>query len=155
MGVDAVAMVENSRNLSLSEFIHAMEEDEWGKLSISTFSVETAEPDYTSWIDFEWEGNKYFSLRSGAPRYRRLIPVEYDFESEKYSGNPDYDPDIQIPFLKIMRAAEKIAGGPVHLGNDVVWGQEPAEEIDEDDLFFLPPRIDDMIDNWKEIADTE
>ena len=149
MGVDAVLMVENSRNISLEAFLHSLEMDAWGRHSLLRYS---SEPDFTAWIEFEWEGKRYFSLRSGTPRYSRLVPHHYDFESENFYDNPDFDSAIQALFLKTALAAETIAGGPVHLGNDVIHRSEPPEDIENDEIFSIPMEIDSLINNWREIA---
>jgi hypothetical protein len=144
MGVDAVLMVENSRQISLELFLY-----EWEKNSLLNFPKS---PDFTSWIEFEWDGKRYFSLTSGTPRYKSLISRFYDFESEIYDDNPDFDPDILIPFLKITLTAEKIAGGPVYLGNDAINLTEPPDDPETNDFFSIPMEIDSMIHDWREMA---
>jgi hypothetical protein len=149
MGVDAVLMVENSLRISLEKFLEKMPMDDWGKRSIFNFPES---PDFSSWIEFEWKGKCYFSLVSGVPRYKFLIRKCYDFKSKIAYDNPDFDSKIQIPFLKIALSAEKIAGGPVHLGNDVIYSKESPEDIDADDFFTIPMELDSVIPEWRKIA---
>lgn len=149
MGVDAVLMVENSRNISHEDFISGMESDEWGKLYCQSFGE-----DEPGWIEFEWEGTRYFSMVYSNPRYWRIVPREYDFESEAFYANPDMDDAVQISFLKAARIAEELAGGPVFFGNDVVSGCEPPEKPEHNRFFHIPCELDDMIENWREIAGT-
>jgi len=144
MGVDAVLIVENSRWVSLEQFLN-----EWEKKYLLIFPESF---DVTSWIEFEWEGKWFFSLISGTPRYKFLISHHYDFESKTYFDNPDFDPVVLISFLKIALAAEKIAGGPVYLGNDVINLSEPPDDPETDDFFSIPLEIDMLIHNWREIA---
>jgi len=150
MGVDAVLIVENSRKISLDNFLKKMSMDDWGKRSIFNFSKES--PDFSSWIEFEWAGKCYFSLVSDLPRYKFLIRKSYDFKSKTSYDNPDFDSKIQISFLRIAVAAEKIAGGPVHLGNDVINSAELPDDIDECERFTIPTEIDCVIPDWRMIA---
>ncbi len=149
MGVDVIAMVENSRQISLEDFLTGMTTDEWGKIYSSVSYTGEA-----SWIEFEWESKIYFSLRFNAPRYHSLFEKQYDFDDGKYYKNPDFSYFVQVSFLKAMRMAERLAGGPVYLGNDVIWHIRPPEDSEERS-FTIPFELDSMIDNWREIADIE
>ena len=128
MGVDAVLIVENSRGISLEKFLFDIEKDDWSKC---TRYAASESPDYPSWVEFEWEGIRYFSLASGTPRYKFLMPRQHDFKLNTTYENPDFDREVLISFLKIALAAEKIAGGPVYLGNDAIHQIEPPEDIEE------------------------
>ena len=149
MGVDAVAMVENANDISLDDFIRQMKQNRWGVMSCEGAPLA---PDDTPWIEFEWEGGKYFSLAC-TPRYRRLLALEYDFERDEFQENPDFDPEVQLRFLRIMRAAEKIAGGPAYLGVDTVNDKAPPEIVEDRKFFMLPSLMDHMIEDWRAIAD--
>lgn len=149
MGVDAVLIVENSRGISLEKFLFDIERDNWSKCTIDAASNS---PDCPSWIEFEWEGIRYFSLASGTARYKFLMPRQHDFNSNTTYENPDFDREILISFLKIALAAERIAGGPVYLGNDAIHQIEPPEDIEEDGFFSIPFEIDSLIPEWRQIA---
>jgi len=152
MGVNAVLMVENRRNITLEEFICGMQKDEWGKRYCKSFAE-----DESGWVEFEWEGRHYFSMQYCNPRYFRLLAKEYDFESGKFYeyDNPDFDYAIQVSFLKAVRIAEELAGGPVYFGNDVVSGYQPPEKPEHDEFFHIPFELENIIENWREIADTK
>lgn len=144
MSVDAILIVENSRQISLEQFQREIKTDDWSKSSELL--------DYFSWIEFKWDGIAYFSLASGAPCFKFLMPESCDSKSQIAYDNPDFDPDAQTSFLKIALAAEKIAGGPVYFGNDVVNQREPSEDIEENDFFSIPLEIDSLIPEWRQIA---
>lgn len=152
MGVDVVVMVENSRNIFLADFLDSMKKDEWGKRYCHSLSID---PEDTPWAEFEWEGKRYFSLIYGSPRYFRIFTKEYDLESESYCDNPKFDYMTQLSFLKAMLTAEKLAGGPVYLGNDVIYSTLPSEHPEDDKFFYIPSEMDIMIENWREIANRD
>ncbi len=163
MGIYAIATVENSRDISLDEFLSEMKKDEWGKLYCQDFS----DPKYPPWGEFEWEGKRYFTARD-TPKYWRLIEQECDFEPDDadpdgldsgryyYYDNPDFDYKLQVSFLKAMAAAERLAGGPVYFADDAVLSHEPPppEDPDPDEHFGIPYKLDGVITNWREIANT-
>ena len=149
MGVDVIVMVENTREISLEDFCESMDNCEWGKRwGYHSFSY-----NFKLWIGFEWEGKRYFFLTCG-PRYSRLVAM-YDFGLGEYYDNPDFDSEIQVPFLRAMLAAERIAGGPVFLGNDAVWVLDPSENPGENRYFFIPPKLGVIIKDWREIAESD
>ncbi|MEA3357817.1 MAG: hypothetical protein U9R17_00150 [Thermodesulfobacteriota bacterium] len=149
MGVDVIVMVENTREISLEDFFESMDKDKWGKRwGYHSFSY-----NLKLWTEFEWEGKRYFFLTCG-PRYSRLV-ARYDFGLGEYYDNPDFDSEIQVPFLRAMLAAERIAGGPVFLGNDAVWVRDPSENPKENRYFSIPPELGVIIKNWREIAESD
>ncbi|OQY58314.1 MAG: hypothetical protein B6245_12515 [Desulfobacteraceae bacterium 4572_88] len=150
MGVDAVAIVENTRNISLEEFLGHMGEDERER----TRDLDDCYNEPKAWTEFEWEGRCYFSM-TWVPRYFRLFEKMYDFESDEYHENPYFNRVIQVSFLRRILFAEKFAGGPVFLGNDAVCGGEPPEDPEHDNYFFIPSKLDDMIDDWRGIAESD
>jgi hypothetical protein len=145
MGVDAVVIVENNRNLTVDAFVAKMNADPWGKRYAFESSGEPA------WTFFEWEGKAYFSLTSGYPRYMWLFEDEWDFERDKRYPNPRFSYRSQVGFCKAMQVAERIAGGPVFLGNDVIYARTPGV-THGNETFMLPPELDVMLGNWRAIA---
>lgn len=113
-----------------------MKKDEWGRLYCHSLSID---PEDTPWSEFEWEGKRYFSLIYGSPGYFRIFTREYDFESKSYCDNPNFDYVIQLSFLKAMLTAEKLAGGPVYIGHDVLYSTMPSEHPEDDKFLYIPP----------------
>jgi hypothetical protein len=144
MGVDAIVIIENSRNSTLDAFIEGMRADQWGK----SYSGSADEP---VWECFEWEGKTYFSLIRGNPRYARLYRNGWDFEGKKAYPNPRFNHVAQAAFCKAMAVAEELAGGPVYLGNDVIWHKTP-DRIYRNETFLLPPELEVMVEDWRTIA---
>jgi hypothetical protein len=144
MGVDAVITVENSRHITMDAFVDGMNAAPWGKRYALDYSGGPA------WESFEWEGKTYFSLSVGSPRYSRLFKDEWDFDCDKYYPNPRFNYVSQVTFCKAMQTAEALAGGPVYLGNDVVWSRTPSSTYDEE--FTLPPDLSVIMEDWRTIA---
>ncbi len=138
MGVNAVVIVENSKGISLAEFKRKLQDDRWGKRAWRFYYEDESE-----WSEFEFEGKRYFTWTS-TPRFGHLGLYEYDEE-------PDANP-YRILFFKIMLAVEKISGGPVFVGNDMVNLHHPDEATPKYP-FYLPPELDYWWRNWREIAE--
>ena len=52
-----------------------------------------------------------------------------------------------------MLFIEKIAGGPVYVGNSVVHIPHPNLESKKHGFYFwIPPELDDLYENWRELA---
>lgn len=145
MGVDAIVIVENRRNITLDAFATAMDADPWGKRYALGYEGEPV------WESFEWKGKAYFSLIDGYPRYGWLFEDEWNFEGNRRCSNPRFRYTYQVAFCKAMQVAEQITGGVVFLGNDVIWSRTPDSTYHNEE-FTLPPELDDMLDGWRTIA---
>ena len=142
MGVYAVVMVEKRRGISFSSFIAGLISDEWGKFALGWRDIDNN----NSWVDFEWKDRRYFSWLN-APREPHLDL----YSSEDY---PDKENPVQLTFLKAMLVVERLAGGPVLIGNDViyVYSYPPDEDEKFDDYsFVLPPKLDIYIPEWRKV----
>jgi len=147
MGMNAVVIVENSRHMSFTEFIRGLESDKWGKRAFAW-----VENHHDVWKEFEWEGKKYFSWMF-SPRI--LHTGLYDYESDWDHEKPDASNDVQITFLKILLAVEKLAGGPVYVGNDVICPKLPRENEEHDEEFFFPAELDSILTHWRNVETIE
>jgi hypothetical protein len=143
MGVNAIVIVENSNNISLHKFIDQLKDDEWGQRAVDTWR----DNEYTSWEEFEWEGKQYFSWMH-TPRVAHI-----DLYSADNADDVDSTNDIQMTFLKIMCAVERIAGGPVYVGNDVLNDHAPDDAEGSSSEFWLPFRLDSLIPKWRDAAE--
>ena len=139
MGVNAVVIVENSRNVSLEDFISGLRQDLWGQRAVDR---------YNGWEEFNWEGKNYFSWLSG-PRVGQ-IELYDEGDSAPFEDNP-----VQLTFLKVMLVVERLAGGPVYVGNDAVNRHLPEEVYTDDEAFFLPAMLDGLIPKWREVANMQ
>ncbi|MFC2140763.1 hypothetical protein ACFLQP_00515 [Acidobacteriota bacterium] len=148
MAVNAIVIVENSKQISLKEFAHGLKTDPWGKLAWFTFHKETDDiPD--SWVEFQWEGKRYFSWRI-TPIFRYLGFLEPDGETDPEDINI-----VHITFLKTMLTVEKIAGGPIYVGDDIVNRHTPSDVLDDERPFYLPLDLDLLVPGWRETAKIE
>lgn len=142
MGVDAIITIENSTLITLDEFVSGMAADPWGKRYALTYSGEYA------WVSFEWDYKTYFHLAYDKPRYAWLFEEEWHFERgcgyKKYP-NTRYIYELHVAFCKAMRWAEKLAGGPVLFGNDVIHDQTPEGLLE----------IGYTMENWRTLADLD
>ncbi len=145
MGINAVVIVENSRPVSFEEFNAGLRADKWGNRALDSADNEK---EFKSWTEFQWDGKRYFSWVF-APRYPHL-----HFEDVE-GDDPDPGYPAQITFLKIMLTAEKIAGGPVYVGNDVVCKATPFDFPGEEPGFYVPSSLDWLIPNWRKVEDVE
>lgn len=137
MGIDAVVIVENSNHITLDTFrTMLLQDNDLARLVWNSPSVE-----FSPWQEFEWRGKKYFSWLC-APRMTRL-----DFYVT--STNPT---DTQIIFFRCMHLVEQVAGGPIYVGNDLIYRCVPDEFPSED--FVLPPPLDSLCWNWRDLAST-
>lgn len=143
MGVDAVVIVENSRNRTLEEFkALLLQDEELGRLLWDPFEISTGElvSQFQPWEAFEWEGKKYFSWIA-SPRA---------FYLNLYKEEGEEPTPIQITFFRCMLLVEQAAGGPIYVGNDVVYHHTPFDFPEEP--FWLPGELDALWPNWREIA---
>lgn len=134
MGVNAVVIVENSRNILFNKFISALKADMFGRFA---WNSEDA------WDEFKWEGKRYFSW-DHPPKTFHLDLYNFDRDSDE----PDADNRAQLTFLKVMYLIEELAGGPVFVGNDVGDFHTPAIAESVGESFFLPPKLDILLPNW-------
>lgn len=89
---------------------------------------------------------RYFSwLHSPRLRYLDL------YQDEAPAPNPDNA--MQITFLRIMAAVERIAGGPIFVGNDAIDLRYPDPQ--DRDAFFLPLSLDHQMPDWREACAIE
>jgi hypothetical protein len=150
MGVNAIVIVENRREISLNEFAAGLLADPWGKRAWNSLHLAEREDLPQSWIEFDWESKRYFSWIY-SPRYRYLGLIDLD--------DDDVDPGVvkivHITFLKVMHAVEKIAGGPVYVGNDVISTRTPSEVLEDEYPFFLPSQLDFIVPDWRKTAEIE
>ncbi|MCP4695587.1 MAG: hypothetical protein GY862_01880 [Gammaproteobacteria bacterium] len=158
MGVNAIVIVKNANHLMPSEFADGLRADPWGRRVWNCLPDEPDEPD--AWTAFTWKKEEYFSWRY-TPRVAHLDL--YNDDPEDNPDDPDPDNPVQLTFFKAMLAVERIAGGPVYVGNDVINRhmpryaekyeagyekyQTPDDEEDED--FYLPGELDGLIPNWR------
>ncbi|UCH97973.1 MAG: hypothetical protein JSV88_14255 [Candidatus Aminicenantes bacterium] len=148
MAVNAIVIVENSKQISLKEFARGLKNDPWGKLAWFTIHKET--DDITdSWEEFQWEGKQYFSWRT-TPIFRYLGFFEPEVDTD-----PEEIKIVHITFLKAMLSVEKIAGGPVYVGDDIVDRHTPADVLEDERPFYLPLDLDLLIPGWREKAKIE
>ena len=145
MGVDLVVIVENSKNISLQAFKTAiLQESVLGSLVWNSFGGYEGD-EIAPWEEFAWEGKTYFSWR--------FPPRLSTFNVYELPEEPDDLDAREITFLKIAWLLEQLAGGPVHIGNDVVNPSHPGD-VDEqrEDPFWLPLTLDSQLKNWRAIA---
>ena len=140
MGVNAVVIVENSLNISLRDFTRRLREDPWG--------IHASDKHEEGWEEFIWKGKRYLSWVWG-PRvgYLGLYTTE--------TNAPDIDNPVQLTFLKVMLTVERLAGGPVYVGNDVVNKHSPEEVDTPEEAYFLPPLLDHLIPQWREVENIQ
>lgn len=137
MGVNAVVVVENSRHRTPDEFKESILQDrDLGPLVWNALNSITEPP----WEEFEWQGKKYFSW-TVTPRVAYL---------NLYREEDEAPTPVQITFFRCMLLVERAAGGPIYVGNDVVNYRTPSDFPEEG--FWLPPRLDSLWSNWREIA---
>lgn len=148
MGVNVVATVENSRDLSLHGFVEEFESDRWGKfIRFGDWSLSQ------SWDMFAWQSKTYFVWKQ-SPRISYLgISDFWDDEIER--GCIQTNRPIHLTFLKVMLAVERIAGGPVYVGDDVAYVYTPGRLEDSEYIYMLPPKLDIVIPTWRDIETIE
>jgi hypothetical protein len=166
MGVNAIVIIENSKRITRRAFVAGMEEDAWGRYLVPHWRNF---PAMRSWGSFKWQGRRYFTLHS-KPRYRWLglagfnangepgpLPdtraytsadKESPADNQKHS---DIDPENphHLTFLKAMLAAERLAGGPIMVDNDVVGASSPGETYPKES-FYLPIDLDWQLAGWRD-----
>lgn len=150
MGVNAIIIVENSRKISLNEFASGLLADPWGKWAWNSIHLDEREDIPQCWVEFVWEGKQYFSWIY-TPRYRYLGLIDLDDEDV----DPGHVKTVHITFLKVMHAVEKIAGGPVYVGDDVIFAHTPEDALEAKDSFYLPIELDYMVADWRKTAEIE
>ncbi len=137
MGINLVVIIENSKKISLEEFKEGLLNDQWGKYGWAW------PEDDDVWEEFRWKKKRYFTwiFSPRAP----YIDI-YGTDSDSAEENP-----YRLLFFKVMRIAEKLAGGPVYVGIDMFHCRLP------DDCphgkFSLPPELDFYWEEWREVAD--
>jgi hypothetical protein len=141
MGINVVVIAQNQTGVSLENLIHQLSSDQYGLCAVHGIA-DHEEKTLKGWMEFFWKGQCYFSWIY-SPRLRSL-----DLYQEEASA-PNRDNAIQITFLKIMAVLEKIAGGPVRVGNDMINSCYPEQHSQEE--FFLPMQLDDLIPNWRDV----
>jgi hypothetical protein len=144
MGVNVVVIAQNQRGISLKNLIEQLASDRYGIHAARGFAAAAAsddEPLRRPWLEFTWEGQRYFSWL-GSPRLRHL-----DLYQEEASA-PNPNNAMQITFLRIMGVLEKITGGMIYVGNDVIDRRYPEPPSDREE-FFLPMRLDALIPDWR------
>jgi len=161
MGVNAIVIIENSKRITRRAFVAGMQQDPWGRHLICQWQ---RHPDTDSWGSFKWQGRRYFTLHC-APRYRWLGLAGFDangqprpwqdspVEAVSYEPpQPHIDPDnpYHLTFLKAMLAAERLAGGPVMVSNDVVCASSPGK-VSHREGFSLPTDLDWQLNSWREV----
>ena len=140
MGVNAVVIAENSLGISLKDFMKGLREDPWG--------IHASDKLDEGWGAFDWNGKRYLSwLYAPRVRYLELYATEMNA--------PDIDTSVQLTFLKVMLAVERLAGGPVYVGNDAVHRHLPEEVNAHEEACFLPPLLDNLIPQWREVGKTQ
>lgn len=144
MGVDAVVIVENSRDVSLDEFIRALSEDEWGSRTVYLWEEEPG------WTEFEWEGKRYFSWVYAPRAWHLDLYGLNDETTTEVERGPDSENPVQVTFLKAMLAVERAAGGPIYVGNDLINFDTPEDAAAFQEEFFLPAALDWLIPRWRE-----
>jgi hypothetical protein len=140
MGVNVVVIVPNQTGISLEDLIDRLSSDPYGLRSVHGIADHNGET-LKGWMEFSWKGQRYFSWIYSP----RLSPL--DLYQEEVSA-PDRDNAVQITFLKIMTLLEKIAGGPVRVGNDVINSRYPDQHDPEE--FSLPMPLDALIPDWRD-----
>jgi hypothetical protein len=139
MGVNVIVIVENSRDTTLDAFRDFLLQDkDLGPLVWNSFEDDTMLP----WEEFTWEGKKYFSWIF-TPRFTYL---------NLYRQEGEAPTPIQITFFRCMLLVEQAAGGPIHVGNDIIDRRTPSDFPEEP--FWLPFELDAWWPNWREIAQT-
>jgi len=145
MGINVVVLVENRRQISLDEFAEGLLADEWGQQAWNG-----RDDKVKAWKEFEWEGKNYFSWRF-TPRFAYLGL----FNPEWGSDYPDVENVVQVTFLKVMRVVERLAGGPIYIGNDVVSPKVPEDADLHGTGFYLPVELDILLSKWREVDTVE
>jgi hypothetical protein len=69
--------------------------------------------------------------------------------------DPGFVKTVHITFLKVMHVVEKIAGGPVYVGNDVISKRTSSDFMEDDFPFFLPSQLDYIVTDWRKTAEIE
>ncbi|MBI1923938.1 hypothetical protein HYR99_06770, partial [Candidatus Poribacteria bacterium] len=62
---------------------------------------------------------------------------------------------VQVTFLKVMRVVERLAGGPIYIGNDVVSPKVPEDADLHGTGFYLPVELDTLLSKWREVDTVE
>ena len=152
MGVDLIVTIENSKEISLGEFIKKMSEDKWGRETLCDEEIKTGKPDelIPSWEEFEWKGNKYFTW-IGSPRAKFVLWEIYEHELDDWERKEFRY--TRVATFKAIKYAEEIAGGPVFAGLDVITPIVPTDCKPGE--FYLPGQLDAICPNWREIAEEE
>lgn len=148
MGINLVVIVGNSNGISLQELKGALlQEPLLGPLAWNPIRGHGGD-ELSPWKEFLWDGKPYFTWM--------LSPRLSSFDVHALPEEPDAVDSRSITFLKIMSLIEKIAGGPVYTGNDVVNLAHP-EEADEQRgySFWLPVELDFQLKGWRDIAQRE
>jgi len=145
MGVSAVVIAQNQRGISLKNLLEQLASDRYGIHAARGFAGVAAasddEPLRRPWLEFTWEGQRYFSWLH-SPRLKYL-----DLYQEEASA-PNRNNAIQITFLNILVVLERITGGAIYVGNDVIDRRYPEPPGDREE-FFLPMRLDHLIPDWR------
>jgi len=131
-----VAIVENSKGISLKEFSREVFLDRWGRKS---FWGE--EYDSEAFEEFVWKGKRYFTWAL-SPRVSYL---------GIYDEEPPQENPMRVLLFKVFRVMERLAGGPIYVGNDIVDSKHP--ESSEAEAFHLPSSLDSLWPQWREVAD--
>jgi hypothetical protein len=149
MGINAIVITENPHRLSVAALAERLDADPWGRRAAHCRDGRLL------WEPFDWEGRPYFTWLS-APRWRYLglgwAEGEGAEDAQGDGARPDPSNSVQITFLKIMLAVERITGGPLYLGLDAVGFRMPADATGPRDDFWLPPRLDGWLDDWRSVA---
>lgn len=144
MGVNFVVFVENRRHVSIQEFKEGLMKDPViGPYAWNEFPDDSLYK-WPPWEEFEWENKRYFTWYL-APRLSNFNLYEFDPKHAEPNA-------FMITFLKTMLLVEQVAGGPVHISNDVVQLRHPDEADDSGLAFCMPGELDPWIENWREIA---
>jgi hypothetical protein len=145
MGVNVVVIAQNQRGVSLKNLMEQLASDRYGIHAARGIANHTEasddEPLRRPWLEFTWEGQRYFSWLD-SPRLKYLDL----YQEEANAPNPCNA--MQITFLRIMVVLEKITGGMIYVGNDVINRRYPEPPGDREE-FFLPMRLDHLIPDWR------
>jgi hypothetical protein len=144
MGINLVAIVENSKGISLEDFKKKLLEDPYGKYAWDEWINDDGSL-IQSWDEFKFEGKMYFTWEL-SPR-EPPIGLYADSDDEKPEENSK-----RLLLFKVLLAVERVAGGPVYIGNDVVCLSNPKYAMQKWE-FFLPSPLDFYWKNWREVAE--
>ncbi len=145
MSVNAVVIVRNSTGISAPSLVERLADDPWGRHAATHLAGRPA------WKPFTWEGDDYLAWLTGPRvRYLGLYGVDEDDRPLADPEHPSTKRAAQITFFRAMLALERLAGGPIHVGNDVISPSTPEDAAAQGWDFSLPPRLDDLVPAWRD-----